>query len=67
MSCPSDLVCTVLIDGSNACCPNPMIDKTCTEIILNTEGSPVNCTVSPFPSLKKFNQNNERKVTISSI
>ncbi|WKY01165.1 hypothetical protein Q1695_015289 [Nippostrongylus brasiliensis] len=43
MSCSSEYVCQRLIDGSTACCPNPVADQTCTEAVLGDDLSPIQC------------------------
>uniref|UniRef100_W6NBE4 Uncharacterized protein n=1 Tax=Haemonchus contortus TaxID=6289 RepID=W6NBE4_HAECO len=43
MSCSSDYVCERLIDGSNACCPNPLTEQTCIEAVVSKDNSSIPC------------------------
>ncbi|PIO64401.1 Kunitz/Bovine pancreatic trypsin inhibitor domain protein [Teladorsagia circumcincta] len=43
MSCSSEYVCERLIDGSNACCPNPLTEQTCIEAVVDDNNSSIPC------------------------
>ncbi|EYB82918.1 hypothetical protein Y032_0347g3159 [Ancylostoma ceylanicum] len=44
LSCPSEFVCERLLDGSNACCPNPFSSQICSEAVTDANNLPVPCT-----------------------
>ncbi|KAL6727101.1 hypothetical protein Aduo_009008 [Ancylostoma duodenale] len=44
LSCPSEFVCERLLDGSNACCPNPFSSHICAEAVTDANNLPILCT-----------------------
>ncbi|CAD6197397.1 unnamed protein product [Caenorhabditis auriculariae] len=42
-SCPSEHVCSSLLDGTWACCPNSAATNFCVEALLADDGAPVTC------------------------
>ena len=54
LSCPSERVCSALIDGSHSCCPHPLLANVCAEAVVGHDGSVSRCKVL-FPIVSHLN------------